>query len=139
MKNQVIVIQTTINKNVTHVWEYYTSAEHIVKWNFASDDWHCPKATSDLKINGKLISRMEAKDGSFGFDFEATYNTIEPFRRITYTIADGRAVVIDFVNENDLATTVTISFEAENMNSLDLQKNGWQAILDNFKAYAESK
>ncbi|XCF05872.1 SRPBCC family protein [Tamlana crocina] len=138
MAHEKITIEATIDRPIESVWAYYNQPEHIVNWNFASEDWHCPKAEIDLKVNGKMKSRMEAKDGSFGFDFEATYNIISEFKKIVYTIEDGRTVNIDFKDENG-KTKVSVVFEAENMNPVDMQRDGWQAILNNFKAYAESK
>ncbi len=138
MQHEKITIGTTIGRPIEVVWTYYNQPKHIVNWNFASEDWHCPKAEIDLKVNGKMKSRMEAKDGSFGFDFEATYNAISEFKKIVYTIEDGRTVNIDFKDENG-KTKITVVFEAENMNPIDMQRDGWQAILNNFKAYVESK
>lgn len=137
MENKII-IKTSINKDISSVWEYYNNPEHTVNWNFASNDWSYPKAKNDLKIGRKLQSRMEAKDGSFGFDFEAIYDEIHDFEKIKCTITDGRCVVVDFKKGNH-TTNLTVTFEAENTNSIDIQKNGWQAILNNFKAYTESK
>lgn len=101
-------------------------------------DWHTPRAANDLRVSGKFLYRMEAKDGSFGFDFGGTYNTVEEHKTIAYTMDDNRKVKIDFSGTGD-TTTVTETFEAESMHSLELQKGGWQAILDNFKKYVESK
>ncbi len=133
----IITISARISSDVEKVWEYYTAPEHITHWNFANEDWHCPKAENDLRVGGKLWSRMEAKDGSFGFDFEATYDEIIPQKKIIYTIADGRQVIIDF-EKVDGMTKVTTSFEAEKENPLEMQRDGWQAILDNFKKYVEA-
>ncbi|TDH24567.1 activator of HSP90 ATPase [Segetibacter sp. 3557_3] len=125
-------IQSTINK----VWEYYTKPEHITQWNFATDEWHCPSASNDMRVGGKYAARMEAKDGSFGFDFEATYDEVIDQKRLSYTLGDGRAVVTDFEDEGE-STRVTTSFDAENQNDVEMQRAGWQAILDNFKKYVE--
>lgn len=132
-----ITIETTISADAKKVWEYYNKPEHITKWNFALDEWHCPSAENDLRVGGKLKSRMEAKDGSVGFDFEATYNEIINEKKIAYTIADGRQVVTNFENMGN-ETKVTTTFEAENQNPVEMQKSGWQAILDNFKKYVEA-
>ncbi len=132
-----ITIETTIAAGVEKVWEYYNKPEHITKWNFAIDTWHCPSATNDLRVGGKLVSRMEAKDGSIGFDFEATYDKLVDYRRICYTIADGRQVEIEFT-ESDGKTSIFTAFEAESENPVEMQKGGWQAILDNFKKYTEA-
>jgi uncharacterized protein YndB with AHSA1/START domain len=132
----VIKVQTAINAPVDKVWTYWTLPEHIIKWNYASDDWHTPWAKNDLKPGGKLISRMEAKDGSMGFDFEGTYIDIKLNHLISYAIADGRVVRIFFSSEANY-TIVTESFEAEDENSVEMQRAGWQAILNNFKKYVE--
>jgi len=137
MDTTKVTIETTISADTKKVWDYYIKPEHITKWNFAADDWHCPRAENDLRVGGKLNSRMEAKDGSFGFDFEATYDEIVDQKKIAYTIADGRKVTTDFENL-DGKTKITSVFEAENENPVEMQKNGWQAILDNFKKYVES-
>jgi len=132
-----ITIESIISASTKKVWDYYTLPEHITKWNFASDDWHCPKAENDLRVGGKLKSRMEAKDGSFGFDFEAIYDEVINHKKISYNLTDGRQVIIVFENQNG-KTKVTTTFDAETQNSVELQRNGWQAILDNFKKYVES-
>jgi len=132
-----IIVEAIINAEPKTVWDYYTNPEHITKWNFANDDWHCPKAENDLRVGGKTTSRMEAKDGSFGFDFEGIYDDIIDHKKITYTMLDGRVVSITF---EDLGskTKVTTTFDAEQQNSMDMQRDGWQAILNNFKNYVES-
>ena len=132
-----ITIESIISANTNKVWDYYTLPEHITKWNFASDDWHCPKAENDLRVGGKLKSRMEAKDGSFGFDFKAIYDEVITQKKITYTMLDGRRATTDFEISGN-KTKITIVFDAETQNSVELQRNGWQAILDNFKKYVES-
>lgn len=137
MNKTKITIETMISADTKEVWDRYTKPEHITKWNFASDDWHCPKAENDLRAGGKLKSRMEAKDGSFGFDFEAIYNEVIAQRKISYTMLDGRQATTDFENSSN-KTKITIVFDAETQNSVELQRNGWQAILDNFKKYVES-
>jgi uncharacterized protein YndB with AHSA1/START domain len=137
MSNTKITIEATINASVHTVWDGWTKPEHITKWNFASDDWHCPQASNDLRAGGKFNTRMEAKDGSFGFDFEGVYDEIIHHRRIAYTIADGRKVVTTFENQKGKTKVVTI-FEAETENAIELQLQGWQAILNNFARYAET-
>ena len=135
---QVITVETVINVPIEKVWEYWTKQEHITKWNFASDDWHSPKAQNDLRVGGNFIYRMEAKDGSMGFDFGGIYDVIKDNAYIEYTIGDGRKVKVSFTAlNNDKATKVVESFEAEGTHSIEMQKGGWQAILDNFKKYAE--
>ncbi len=131
-----ITIQTTISADKQKVWDYYTNPKHIVNWNFASDDWCCPSAENDLKIGGKYKARMEAKDKSFGFDFEAIYDEIVIGERFAYTMSDERKVDVSFESLEG-KTKVTIIFDAEKENSEEMQKNGWQSILNNFKTYVE--
>ena len=138
MDKAKITIEAHVAAPVQKVWDYWNKPEHITQWNFAIDSWQCPKAENDLRPGGKLKSRMEAKDGSFGFDFEATYDEVAPLSKIAYTIADGRKVVTDFADVGGKTKIVTV-FEAESENPVDMQKGGWQAILDNFKKYAEAK
>lgn len=132
-----ITVEATIAADKDKVWECYTNPEHIIKWNFASDDWHCPTAENEMKVGGKYASRMEAKDGSWGFDFEAIYDEVLDNDSFVYTIADGRKVAVDFIDLGG-KTKVSVAFEAENQNPVEMQKGGWQAILDNFKKYAEN-
>jgi uncharacterized protein YndB with AHSA1/START domain len=134
---QVITIENTINAPTEKVWEYWTKPEHIIKWNTPSDDWHTPRAENDLKVGGRFLSRMEAKDGSMGFDFGGMYDAITNNRYIEYTIGDGRKVKITF-NPDGNKTKISESFEAENIYSIEMQQGGWQSILDNFKKYTES-
>jgi len=132
-----ITIETTVNAPVEKVWEYWSSPEHITKWSSASDDWHTPRAENDLRVGGSFSSRMEAKDGSFGFDFGGVYDEVEQHKLIAYTLGDGRTVKITFTNVED-STKVEESFDAEETNSIEMQQGGWQAILDNFKKYVEA-
>jgi uncharacterized protein YndB with AHSA1/START domain len=132
-----ITVEATVNAPVEKVWEVWTKPDHIVKWNHASDDWHSPWAKSDFREGGAFSARMEAKDGSMGFDFGGVYDKIETNRFIEYTMGDGRKVATTFSKEGN-ATKVVETFDAESTHPLELQKNGWQAILDNFKKYAES-
>lgn len=134
----IININAEIAAGVEKVWDYYTNPTHIIKWNFASDDWICPHAENDLKVGGKYKARMEAKDGSFGFDFEAEYEEVKPLRKLVYKIADGRNVTITF-EEKDNKTIVETEFEAENTHPVEMQKAGWQAILNNFKKVVENE
>ncbi len=136
MNTSIISIDSTINANSEKVWDYWTEPDHITKWNFASDDWCCPSAENDMTVGGKYKARMEAKDGSFGFDFEAVYDEIIEHKKIVYTIADGRKVTTIF-EKLDSSTKVTTTFEAESENPIEMQRDGWQAILDNFKKYLE--
>lgn len=133
-----VTIEATVSAPVSQVWECWTEPEHITKWNFANDDWCCPKAENDLRVGGKYMARMEAKDGSFGFDFEAIYDEVIEHRKISYTMTDGRQAITDF-EEIDGITKVTTTFDAEEQNPVDFQKQGWQVILDSFKRYAEAK
>ncbi|WP_335966535.1 SRPBCC family protein [Galbibacter sp. PAP.153] len=131
-----ITVKSKVNAPVGKVWNLWSTPEHIVKWNTPAEDWHTTRAENDLRSGGKFLSRMEAKDGSFGFDFAGTYNEVIPNKHIAYTITDGRKVTVDFQEENN-ETLIETVFEAENQNSLEQQRDGWQAIMDNFKKYAE--
>ena len=137
MEKTVITVESTIEAPVEKVWESWTQPKHIVKWCNASDDWHTPRAENDLRVGGNFVSRMEAKDGSMGFDFGGTYDAVRQNEYIEYTMGDGRKVQITFFPEGE-ETKVVESFEAESLNPVELQKGGWQAILDNFKKYTES-
>ena len=137
MEKTKIAVEATVTAAPEKAWKFWTKPEHITKWNFASGDWHCPHAENDLRVGGKLKSRMEARDGSVGFDFEATYDEIVSQKKITYTMADGRKATTNFEGVGS-STRITTVFEAENENSVEMQKGGWQAILDNFKKYIEA-
>lgn len=132
-----ITIQTKIAASIDKAWQCYTQPEHITRWNFASDDWCCPSAEVDLKVGGRYCARMEAKDGSFGFDFEATYDEVQAPNALQFTMPDGRVVRTEFKQEQG-ATVVTTTFDAEDENPIEMQRDGWQAILDNFGAYVEN-
>ncbi len=132
-----ITVESTINAPIETVWQCWTEPKHIVNWNNASDDWHTTEATNDLQIGGKFSSIMAAKDGSFSFDFWGIYDAIETHKTLAYTLGDGRDVTISF-SKNGNQTTVTEVFEPEDENTIELQKGGWQAILDNFKKYVET-
>lgn len=133
----VITVEVTLNAPVEKVWEAWTEPKHVTQWNNASEDWHTPHAENDLRVGGRFVSRMEAKDGSAGFDFNGVYDEVTLHEHIAYTMEGGRKVQIMFTKSED-QTIVTESFEAEDENSLELQKTGWQSILDNFKKYAEN-
>ena len=133
-----ITVETTIKAPVHKVWKCWTTPEDITQWNSASDDWYTPRAENDLRKGGKFSSRMESKDGSMGFDFEGIYDEVKPNELIEYTIGDGRKVKVVFESDRD-ETKVTETFDAENTNPEEMQRSGWQAILDNFKKYVESK
>jgi uncharacterized protein YndB with AHSA1/START domain len=132
-----ITVKAGINAPLEFVWKCWTSPEDIIHWNNASDDWHTPKAENELRTGGKFNYRMEARDGSFGFDFWGIYDEIKTNKYIEFTLGDDRKVKITFTTDNN-STTVIETFEAETTNSIELQRTGWQAILNNFKKYAES-
>ena len=132
-----ITIQTSIESDLDKVWEYWTNPKHIINWNFATDEWCCPNAINDLKPNGKFSWRMEAKDGSMGFDFEGNYEKVIEKELISYSMSDGRKVDINFSLDGKVVL-VKESFDAEGTNTDEQQRAGWQAILDNFKKYVES-
>lgn len=131
-----VTVETIVQVPVEKVWEYWTEPEHIKKWNSASDDWHTPFAENDLREGGKFVSRMEAKDGSMGFDFGGIYDEVKLHETISYTLGDGRKVKISFKGQEN-ETEVMETFDAETINPIEFQEQGWQAILDNFKKYAE--
>ncbi len=134
----IVSLQANIHLPIEFVWKYWTSPEDIVNWNNASDDWHTTRAENDLRVGGRFVSRMEAKDGSVGFDFGGVYNKIELNRQIEYTIDDGRKVKIVFTG-NGNETLVVETFETESVYPVEMQRDGWQAILNNFKKYSEEK
>jgi uncharacterized protein YndB with AHSA1/START domain len=133
----IITVENIVNAPVAKVWECWTKPEHITKWNNASDDWHTPRAENDLRVGGSFVARMEAKDGSMGFDFGGVYDAVRNNEYIEYTLGDGRKVKINFTSKGN-TTKVVESFEAEHMNSPEIQKGGWQNILDSFKKYTEA-
>jgi uncharacterized protein YndB with AHSA1/START domain len=132
-----ITITALVEGNKNKAWEHYTLPEHIVQWNFADPSWHCPSASNDLKVGGKYVARMEARDGSFGFDFEAVYTEVVPGERLSYVMWDRHATVT--FEEKEGKTLVTVSFDPETENPVEMQRQGWQAILNNFKSHTESK
>jgi uncharacterized protein YndB with AHSA1/START domain len=134
-----ITVSATINTPKHTVWECYTEPEHIIHWNFAGDDWGCPRATNDMVIGGRYVARMEARDGSFGFDFDATYTAIHPGQSFTYQFGDrfATATLYEIPDAKPSQTRLTITFDAETINPIELQQQGWQAILDRFKGYVE--
>ena len=131
-----ITVSTRIKAPVKKVWAYWTQPEHITKWTFASDDWHAPHAKNDVRIDGVFCTRMEAKDGSEGFDFNGVYAEDIKEEKISYSMEDGRQVTVMFSEEGD-EVIVTETFESETENPLEMQQAGWQAILENFKKYVE--
>lgn len=132
-----VTVETTVNAPIERTWAYWTGPEHIMKWNNASDDWHTPHSINDLRVGGKFLSRMEAKDKSFGFDFEGIYDQVSLNKFISYTLGDGRKVQITFTDQGK-ATKISEVFDPESTNPVELQRDGWQAILNNFKRYVES-
>jgi uncharacterized protein YndB with AHSA1/START domain len=132
----LITVQAKIRVTPEEAWKRWTEPEHIVKWNNASDDWHTPWAKNDLRAGGTFVSRMEARDGSAGFDFGGTYDEVIINKLIVYHIADGRKVTVTFT-PTDGNTIITETFAAETANSPELQQQGWQSILNNFKRYCE--
>jgi len=136
MENNKIEVAATIAAPVEKVWEQYTRPDHIIQWNFADPSWHCPRASNDLRAGGKYSARMEARDGSFGFDFEAIYDQVVDHRNLSYTMADGRQAITTF-EPRDNATLVTTRFDPEGQNPREMQQEGWQAILDNFKDHVQ--
>ena len=136
--NTRITVQSTVKAPVEKVWQLWTGPEHITQWNSASPDWHTPFAENDLRVGGKFAARMEAKDGSFGFDFGGVYDEVKPHELIAYTIGDGRKVEVHFTG-NGGETKIVETFDSENTHSVDMQRSGWQAILDNFRNYAEGR
>ncbi len=132
-----ITVEATINAPAKMVWEFWTEPEHITQWCQASDDWHAPYAENDLRPDGKFKTRMEAKDGSMGFEFEGIYTDVQTYRLIEYVLGDGRKVSITFTSDDNV-THVSETFDPETVNPVEMQRGGWQAILNNFKNYSEA-
>lgn len=133
---QSVTVQATVNTPVEKAWKYFNEPDHIKQWAFASDDWHAPKSENDLRTGGKFSTTMAAKDGSYSFEFGGVYDNVVPNKVIEYTMGDGRKVKTIFDGKNG-GTVVTQTFDAETENPIDMQRAGWQAILDNFKKHAE--
>lgn len=131
-----ITVSTVVAAPIAEVWRAYTTPEDIKAWNAASPDWHTTSAEVDLRVGGKFSSRMEAKDGSFGFDFAGEYTTIIPLQRIEYTFGE-RSCVVEFV-DGPQGVTVRVSFDSEETHTVEQQRAGWQAILDNFSRHVSS-
>lgn len=134
----IITVQTTVNAPVEKVWNLWNDPKAIVQWYTATPEWHTPRAENDLRVGGKFLFRMEAKDGSFGFDFNGEYTKVEEYKFIAFTLPDTRRVEITFEASGN-TTHITETFEAEQTNPIEMQQGGWQAILNNFKKYAETK
>jgi uncharacterized protein YndB with AHSA1/START domain len=136
--NSPITIKATVNAPVDKVWQIWSEPDHITKWASPSEDWHTTRAENDLREGGNFLSRMEAKDGSFGFDFGGTYDVVKPNELIEYTLGDGRKVKTVF-NTKDNAVEIVQTFDPESENPREMQQAGWQAILDSFKRYTEAQ
>lgn len=136
MNDQKITVSTTVYAPIERVWNCWVDSAHIVHWNFASVDWHCPRAANDLKPGGTYVARMEAKDGSMGFDFIAIYDEVVQHEKISYTMEDARVATTVFIDKGDHVEVSTV-FDAESTHPLEMQKAGWQAIMDNYKKYTE--
>lgn len=134
---QKVTIQATVNASVEKVWEFWNNPSHVTKWNAASEDWHSPSASNDLRVGGEFSYRMEAKDGSFGFDFGGVYDEVTEHKSIAYTMGDDRKVSITFTTQGN-QTHINEVFDAESENPVEMQQAGWQAILNSFKNYAEN-
>lgn len=136
MNKEKITVEAIVNASKNKTWDHYTLPQHITKWNFADPSWHCPSASNDMRLGGTYKARMEAKDGSFGFDFEATYTELVNGEKFSYEFG-GRIATVTFQSENE-KTKVVVSFDPETQNPVELQRAGWQAILDNFRKYTEA-
>lgn len=132
-----ITVEATANAPVAKVWKAWNTPGDIMQWNTPDPSWHTPSSENDLRVGGKFKNRMEAKDGSFGFDFEGVYDVVEPHKEITYTMADGRKATTLFTAQ-DSKTKIETTFDPETENDPEFQKQGWQAILNNFVNYVES-
>lgn len=133
-----ITVETTVNSDLQKAWDYYTQVDHVLKWNMASEDWHCPSASNNLQVGGIFNYRMEAKDGSAGFDFSGEYTKVEEKKLIEYKLGDEREVSVSFEEIGD-QVKVTVVFDAETENTPERQKFGWQSILDNYKNCVEQE
>jgi uncharacterized protein YndB with AHSA1/START domain len=138
IERTIVSISVRVNAPVKMVWECWTAPDDIIRWCSGSVDWHTPRAENDLRVGGKFLTRMEAKDGSMGFDFEGIYHSVKSNELIEYVIGDGRKVKIQFTSR-DNQTEILETFETENTNPVEMQRSGWQTILNNFKSYVESK
>lgn len=135
--NEKITVETLVRAPVEHVWSVWTEPQHITQWNFASDDWQCPRAENDLRVGGLFRSRMEARDGSMGFEFEGTYTEVRPGERLVFSLGEDREVTVDFSETPD-GTLVRESFTPESTHPVEVQRAGWQSILENFRRHAEA-
>lgn len=135
---EAITVKSSVNAGLEKVWDYYNEPVHVQQWNAAHESWHCPKAENDLREGGRFSYRMEARDGSFGFDFGGVYNSVKPKESFSYTMDDQRKVNVSFIPEGEDRTNIVVVFDPEAQNPVEMQEQGWQAILDNFKNYAET-
>ena len=133
----MISVSIKVNGSLEKIWDHFTNPEHIIHWSFASEDWCNPWAKNDLRVGGNFATRMEAKDGSFGFDFEGIYNEVTLYKSYTYELEDGRKIIVTF-EEADGNVIIREDFDVETENTIERQQYGWQCILDNFKKYSES-
>lgn len=133
-----ITVEALVNAPIEKVWERWTTPEHITQWNQASDDWHCPKGVNDLRPGGHFSFTMAARDGSVEFDFAGVYDEVKTCEKIAYTLGDERKVEVLF-SKNGSSTKIVETFEAESIHPHEMQRAGWQAILDNFKKYVEQR
>ena len=134
-----IAVAAVVHASAEKVWALYTAPDHITQWNHASDDWHTPEAENDPRPGGKFLYRMEARDGSFGFDFAGTYERAETNKCMAYVLDDGRRVTVSLTEDKADGTRIEVEFEPESANSIEMQRGGWQAILNSFRAYVESQ
>ena len=137
MTAPVITIQALVKASKEQVWECWNDPQHIMQWAFASDDWECPAAENDPRVEGRFKNTLAAKDKSMSFDFSGTYTVVDLHQRLEYTLDDDRKVTVVFT-ETPEGVHVVQSFEAESMNPIELQQEGWQAFLDNFTKHTES-
>lgn len=133
-----ITVETVVKATLNQVWDAWNNPEDIKQWNTAQEDWHTTSSVVDLREGGRFLSRMEAKDGSAGFDFEGTYTRVVPHKTTEYRMSDGREVKVEFSDRSD-GVHVQETFDAETENSPELQRTGWQAILDNFRRHVEAR
>lgn len=134
-----ITVSTVVNAPVARAWEAFTQPEHITQWNFASSEWCCPTVTNDLRVGGEFTSRMEARDGSVGFDLTGVYTSVSPLEQFTHVLGDERRVTVSFEAISSEQTRVTQVFDPETLNPEELQRGGWQAILGNYKQHVETQ
>ena len=135
MPAEQLTATVTVPASLSETWHYYTEAEHVINWNFASEDWHCPRAVNDLRVGGTFDIEMAAKDGKMSFELEGTYDEVDPETHIAYTLANGQQVKVDFSEADGGGTKVVVSFDPQEGNGPHHQADGWQAILDNFRKY----